>query len=70
MQVALLGGAVELLTPVRARRGLDARGQCGKDRVEMADDVIIAANHQTVPLLKSPDTAAGPDVHVVDALGL
>ena len=70
VQVALLGRAAELLAPIRPRRGLDAGRQCGKDWVEMADYVIIAANHQTVPLLESPHAAARPDVHVVDVLRL
>ena len=69
VQVAVLGGAAYLLPTGRARRRLDTWGQGGENGVEALDDGFLAADHQAVAPLRPPDPAAGPDVHIVDALG-
>ena len=68
VQVAVFRGAADLLSTGRARRRLDTWGEGGEDGVEAPDDGFIAADHQAVSPLRPPDSAAGPDVHVVDAL--
>src|SRR5690348_9667075 len=70
VQIALLGGAANLLTPRGARRGSHARGQRGKEGVEPLDRLLVAANHQAVAALQSPDAAAGADIEIVHPLRL
>ncbi len=41
--------------------------QRAEDRIEPPHDLRLAANHQAVTALESPDAAAGPHVHVMDA---
>ena len=67
VQIAVFGGAADLLPAGRARSLIDTWGQRGEDRVEALDDGIFAADHQAVAALRSPDPAAGSDVHIVDA---
>ena len=57
-----------LLPPRRARRRLDTRGEGCKDRVETPDDRFVTADHQAVSTVHPPDSAAGPDVHIVNAV--
>src|SRR5215831_5420321 len=68
VQIAVLGSSVH-----RAARGAwdvaTGRRQGGKDRVEMFDDPSFAADHHAVAAFQPPDTAAGADVDIVDALG-
>ena len=45
-----------------------ARRQRLEDRIEVLDDVLVAADHQAVAALEAPDAAAGAGVDVVDAL--
>ena len=68
VQVAVFGGAAYLLPAGRARRLLDTRRQGGEDGVEAPDDGFLAADHQAVASLRAPDPAAGPDVHIMNAL--
>ena len=48
---------------------VDIWSQGGKDGVEAPYDRFLTADHQAVATLRPPDPAAGPDVHIVDALG-
>ena len=68
VQVALLGGAADLLASRRARDVADAGRQRLEDRIEVLDRLIGAADHHAVAAFQAPDTAAGPHVHVVDPL--
>ncbi len=68
MQVAVFGGSADLLATGRAPRSLDTRSQGDEERVETSNDGFLAADHQAVAAFRSPDTAAGPDVYVVEAL--
>ena len=53
----------------------DARGGCllcvvrGEDRVEAADRLRLAADHQAEAALEPVDAAAGADIQVVDTFG-
>src|ERR1035441_9114002 len=68
VQIAMFCGAAYLLPPRRAWCRIDARGQCGKDRIDTLNNGIIAADHQAVASLRSPDPTAGSGVHIVNAL--
>ena len=68
VQVAVLCGAACLLPPRRARRRLDTRGEGREDRVETPDGRFVTADHQAVSTVHPPDSAAGPDVHIVNAV--
>src|SRR4029450_11060430 len=62
------GGARVPRAPRGAGDGAAAGSQLREDRIEVLDHRRLAADHQAVPPLPSPDAAAGSDVHVVDAL--
>ncbi len=66
MQIALFGGAVELLAAWCARDRASARREGRKNGVEPPDHIRLAPDHHAVTSLQTPDTAAGSDVHVVD----
>ena len=68
VQVALLGGAVELLAAWGARYVAHARRERLENRVEALDRLIRAADHHAVAAFQSPDAAAGAHVHVVNPL--
>ena len=65
---ATLGSAAEGLSPRSARDVAGPGSQLREDRIEALDHRRLAPDHQAIPSLPSPDTAAGPDVHIVDAL--
>jgi hypothetical protein len=69
MQIALLGGAAELIPPRRPVDVADAGGQGREDGVQVLNDRLFAADHQAVAALQPPNPAAGADVHVMDARG-
>ena len=54
----------------RALGGVDAGRDGPEDRVEVGDDVVLAADHEAEPALEPEHAAAGADVDVVDALRL
>src|SRR5262249_61510761 len=66
VQVPTLRGAAADLPPWRARGIAGAGGEPREDRIEVPDDIRLAPDHQAVPALPSPDTAARSDVDVVD----
>jgi hypothetical protein len=68
VEIASFGGAGDGLASRGAGRVPGAGRQLREDRIEVLDRCRLAANHQAVPSLAAPDTAAGPDVHVMDAL--
>src|SRR5258705_9764474 len=68
VEISPLGGSVDGLAPGRAGDVAGAGSQPREDRIEVFDHRRLAADHQTIPSLSSPDAAAGADVHVVDAL--
>src|SRR5262249_46960321 len=68
------GPAVEVALPGSTGPSSSRRAECGphpggqrcEDRVEVAHDVRLAADHQAVAALPAPDAAAGADVDVMD----
>ena len=68
MQIALLRSLVKLFA---ARRMLDL-ADAGRERLEDWIDglhgLVRTADHHAVSALETPNAAAGPDVHIVDAL--
>ena len=69
MQVAVRGGAAELVAPRRRRRVALAGGQRLEDRVEAFDRFGRAADHEAVAAVLAPDAAGSADVEIVDSLG-
>ena len=67
-KIALLGGAVDLFAPGRARNVAHARRQRLEDRIETLDRLVRAADHHAVAALQTPHAAAGAHIHVVDSL--
>src|SRR5687768_14540303 len=51
----------------RPRRRVDAGGERGEDRLEAADGIRIATDHQRVAALEAPDATARADVDVLEA---
>src|SRR5205807_4642620 len=70
VQVAVLRRGGLAVATRRPWRRLDAGGDGAEDGVQVADDLVLAADHQAVAPLDAPDPAAGAAVHVVDAPGL
>src|SRR2546425_8771361 len=68
VEIPPLGGAADGFPPGRARDVADAGSQGREDRIEVLDRRRLAADHQAVPALPSPDAAAGSDVYIADAL--
>jgi hypothetical protein len=48
---------------------LEPWGDSFEDGIQMADDVLFSTDHQTVAAIRSPHSAAGGGVDVMDALG-
>jgi hypothetical protein len=70
MQVAVLGGAADLIAPGGARRRFDFGRQRCEHRVQVPDRPIRPADHLAKAALEPPDAAAGADVDVVDPFRL
>src|SRR4030095_6023678 len=68
VEIPPLGGAADPLPTTRAGAFAGGGGPRRADRIEVLDHSGLAADHQAIPAVASPDAAAGPDVHVVDAL--
>src|SRR5581483_8195032 len=68
VQIPSFGGAADGLPPRRARDIAHAGSERGKDRIEVLHDRVLAADHQAVSTLASPDAAAGAHIDVVHAL--
>ena len=68
VEIALLGGAAHGRPTRSAREVAGARCQPQEDRIEVSDHRLLASDHQAIAALQPPDAAAGPHVHVVDAL--
>ena len=67
MQVASLGGAgADLLASGGGRYVAPPGGEGPKDRIEVPDDRLFAADHHAIAPLQTPDPAAGSDIDVVD----
>jgi hypothetical protein len=69
MDVAALGAIVGGIAALGARDVAEARRERDEDRVEMIDDLLLAADHHAEAALQPPDPARGPDVDIMDALG-
>jgi hypothetical protein len=68
MKEAFLGRAAPVL-PSGGAGQVAATGRYGaKDRVEVVDGFVLAADHQAVAALEAPHASAGATVDVVDAL--
>jgi hypothetical protein len=68
VQIAMFGGTADLFATRGTRSFLNPRCQRAEDRFEARDDGFIPSDHQAVASLRSPDPAAGPGVHIVNAL--
>src|SRR5665213_4211492 len=68
VQIAVLGGASEFLATRCTRCFFDPRSESAKNRLESLDDVIVAADHQAIAALRSPHSAAGAGIDVMDSL--
>src|SRR5262249_30796849 len=67
MEIAFFRRAVSVLSTRRAR-DLAPPGREGfEDRLQMAEDLLLAADHQTIAALRAPDAARRADVDIVDA---
>jgi hypothetical protein len=70
MQVALLGARVATLAGGGGGHAGHARCQGGEDRIEPLHHADLAADHQAIAALQSPNAPGGADVEVVDPPGL
>ena len=70
MQIALLSCAAGLIATRCAGRRSNPGRESGKNSVKMLDDILFAADHKTVPALRTPDSATCPGVDVVNTFGL
>ena len=68
VQIALLGRALDLFTSRRARDIAASWRQRGENRIEMLHHVGVAADHHAIAAFQPPDSAAGADVDITDAL--
>src|SRR6266550_4322274 len=66
VQVALLGGAIDLVTAGGARNVAHAGGKRSEDWVEALDNFCLAANHHAITSFQTPHTSAGAHIHIVD----
>src|SRR5262249_23030926 len=66
MQVALLGGAADLLSTRSAWNISHSGSERGEDWIEPLDDIFFTANHHAVASLETPDASARADVYIVD----
>src|SRR5258707_5399929 len=69
VEIAFFGSAGSLLAPRSARSVAAAGSERFESGVEMADDVVFAADHLAIAALQSPDAAGGADIDVVNAPG-
>src|SRR5262249_23694395 len=70
MQIAKLDAGIAAFTAGGSRDVAGARSQGCKDRVEMLDPLLVAADHQTVSAIEAPNAATGAAIDVANALGL
>ena len=70
MQKALFGAAAACFSSGGRRCGASAGRECRKDRLQVPDNVVLAANHQAVAAVEPGDAAAGADIDVMDPLFL
>src|SRR5579872_3071161 len=70
MQISLLGRAASLIATGCSGRSSDPRSKRSEDWIEALDHILFATNHQTIPALRTPDPTAGPNINIVNALGL
>src|ERR1035437_3560290 len=68
VEIPQFGSARGLLAPGRARNVADPGRDRPEDRVQSLNGVRVAPDHHAVAALEAPDSAARPDVQVVDAL--
>src|SRR5262249_15646117 len=47
----------------------DAWGESGENGIQLLNNIGFAANHHAVSAFQTPDTAAGSDVHIMNAFG-
>src|SRR6202034_1165411 len=69
MQIALLRRAASLLATRCAGCRSDPGGDRSENRIEMLNDILFTADHKTVPTLRSPHSATGSGVDIVNAFG-
>src|SRR2546430_5050918 len=69
VQIALLGGAIDLLPANSPRNIAHSGSERGKDWIEPLDDLGLAANHHAVTTLQTPHTSACAHIHIADLSG-
>src|SRR5215467_5694049 len=69
VQIALFSGTIELFATRSAGNIANSRSESRENRIEMLDDILLAADHHAVATFETPHAAAGTHVHVVDLLG-
>src|SRR3954454_4213320 len=52
----------------RATDRPNARGKRVEDRIEHVDGWVVPANHEAIAALKTPDSAGGADIDIMDAV--
>src|SRR2546422_4016384 len=68
VKISVFDGAGGFVTSRRARNITAARRQRFEDGIEMPKSFFGTADHRAVAAFQSPHAAAGPYVHIVDAL--
>src|SRR5262249_49084804 len=69
VQIALLGGAIQLFATRSAGNIADSRSEGRENRIEMLDDILLAADHHAVATFQTPYASAGAHVHIVNLFG-
>ena len=67
MEVTFSGSGILAMFSLGPRRGLTARGQRGKDGVEVAHDLVSSPDHQTVAARQPEYATAGAGIDVVQS---
>src|SRR5690349_8611902 len=70
IQIAPLDPRIPLAASRRARNVACSGCQRCKDRIEVLDRLLLAADHQAIAPLEPPDPAAGAAIEVAHALSL
>ena len=67
MQKALFSAAAAGFASGGWRGGTSAGRECRKDRLQVSDNVVLAANHQAVAAVEPGHASAGADIDVMNS---
>ena len=65
MQISLLRGPVRIVAPRCSRDGAEARRERGEDRIKPTDRIAVAADHQAVAAVETPDAATRAHIQIM-----